>query len=277
MDGDNRAMSRNNNPPTYKLRSFGTEGAKVLGAKVVATAKEEVEIPAVLAKAVSKVNRLHQRLVRATRVRKDDALTRKQREAQREEVVAWTAFRRSVESWKMLRAKDFAKEKEAAQAIAVAIFEGRPSIGRLTYATGWFEADERLEIVQRKKLEDAIRGIGAAPFLDHVREAHQLAGEILGITKGERTAPAKEPISELIGDLRDAISDYVVMVQAHALSGEPGAKALAHRLMAPIVSWQASAKRRPHKAVSELAPVAPAPAVVPAAATIPASTGPERP
>jgi hypothetical protein len=243
-------MIQNQNPqPTFKLKNFGLRGAIAVGADLVSTAKEEVDMPRVLAKAASRIEKLHQKLVQAAHVRQDPVLTRQQREAQHDEVVAWKAFRGSVESWSLLEAEGFAQRVEAAKKIATAIFESRPPIARLPYTIGWYEAEARLTTIATQDLEDPIRAIGAGPFLDRVRETHEASGAILGITQRKKRQPAKESVRRLIQDLRKAISEYAVMVEAHSLSRQQGAKDRAQRLMAPIVEWQtSSAKRRPKKA-----------------------------
>jgi hypothetical protein len=156
--------------------------------------------------------------------------------ADRVEDTAFTALFDWLTGWSLLRAEHH-PEALGARAALDAIFSQGRSFLALRPVDEWQEAELRLQLIADKGHGAAITQLGGKPFLDELRAAHAAYGEALGITT---IKPTPEP--PRLRAARDAAAEvvrgYVMRVSGHVRAKDPTTRALADRLLAPLVNWR---------------------------------------
>lgn len=128
---------------------------------------------------------------------------------------------------------------------------------QLPFKIEWHESKARLDAIARDGHDKSIKKLGGAPFVDHLLEANDTYGKVLGITRVlPETTEADLRAKQLAA--MDAIRVFVTRASAHAEPEVEGSEALSKSLLAPIVRWES----RPVAAGDEgdATPAIPAPA-----------------
>lgn len=166
---------------------------------------------------------------------------------------AWSALQRRIEAYSWLPHESHPQAKVAEEILGKLFPEGL-SFLTLAYATEWAESERRLETITREKLEKRIDAIAGAEFLEELRTAHAAYGEVLGITKAAKHAPAVN-VAEPLAALRRAIAQYTLKVAALAEDADSIERVRAS--LAPVDAQREAATRR--GATAAVVPGGPAP------------------
>jgi hypothetical protein len=143
-----------------------------------------------------------------------------------------------------------------ARAVLQAVFPTNLGFLSISPPDEWQEAETRLQAIADNGYDVTIKKLGGGPFLEELKTAHKVYGEILGITV---TRPTTEPLAlrEAFDAAHEALRSYVLRVSAHVRKSDPSSAELASRLLSPLVHW----KDRPNKpSEPEEAPLPEAPA-----------------
>jgi hypothetical protein len=179
----------------------------------------------------------------------------------------WRALRDFLAAWGLLEGDPRAEQAREVQA---AVFPDGLGFLSKPYKAEWADSETRLALIEHEKLDGVIEGLGGAPFLGAVREAHQEYGEALHVTtkfRGSSSVDLREPVSAVQG----AVRDYAVQVAASRRRSKPATIELAERLLGPIARWASGS--RTTKKVVEAPPPAPPPVDPPAPAPVDPSEG----
>jgi hypothetical protein len=173
--------------------------------------------------------------------------------ADRVEDTAFTAFFDWLTGWSLLRAEHH-PEALGARAVLDAVFPQGRAFLALRPVDEWQEAELRLQLIADKGHEATVTQLGGQPFLDELRAAHAAYGEALGITT---LKPTPEPPG--LRAARDAaievVRGYVMRVSGHVRAKDHTTRALADRLLTPLVHWK-DAPTQPSPVEPEPSPVA---------------------
>jgi hypothetical protein len=101
----------------------------------------------------------------------------------------------------------------------------------------WLEAETRLQVIADDGHDITIKKLGGGPFLEELKVAHKVYGEVLGITL---VKPTIEPLAlrEAFDTAHEALRTYVLRVSAHVRKAAPESGELASRLLAPLIHWK---------------------------------------
>jgi hypothetical protein len=174
------------------------------------------------------------------------------RSADRSVARCWRALRDFLAVWGLLEGDPRAEKAGEVQA---AVFPDGLTFLSKPFKAEWADAETRLTLIDGEKFDVVIEGLGGAPFLAAVREAHQAYGEALHVTTKYRVPASvdlREPLSATLG----AVRDYTVQVAATRRRSKPETVELADRLLGPITRWT-SGQRSTKKIVEVPEPTLP--------------------
>jgi len=159
------------------------------------------------------------------------------READRVEDNAVAAIVALLKAWMRLPKEGFPREVDVAARCLDVFLEG----GTLDFLTfrpvvEHAEVQRRIESLQAQGLDEALRSLGAGPFVDHLLAAHAAYGEACGITgavaKGESPALRAATL-----EVTDSLRAYVVAVVASVSRKKPETAERADELLRPLSEW----------------------------------------
>lgn len=139
---------------------------------------------------------------------------------------------------------------------------------KLPYRLQWAEAQTRLQLIERDKLEADIDRLAGKQFLPAIREAHEAYGRVLGMHEPLPNAAQTPQVRGALDAFVKALRDYVVKVVASVDEDDPASQTTAESLLTPLEAWQSTAKRSPSPGSSA------APETVSSSATGTVSSGP---
>jgi hypothetical protein len=113
----------------------------------------------------------------------------------------------------------------------------------LSFREEWTQSETRLKAIADSGYEGLIEGLGGAPFLKNLKDAHNRYGEALGI-KAPVAAEEAPEVRENLDRLTSRMKEYVVKVAAWADPEEPGSPALTDALLTPLVQWKDTPSRQ---------------------------------
>lgn len=186
------------------------------------------------------------------------------RSADRKVARCWRALRDFLAAWGLLEGDPRAEQAGAVQA---AVFPDGLAFLSKPFKAEWADSETRLTLIESEKLDVVIEGLGGAPFLVAVREAHQGYGEALHVTTKYRNASPvdlREPIAAVHG----AVRDYAVQVAASRRRSKPETIALADRLLGPLTRWVSGARSTKKVVEAPEPPPVEVPAPAPAASPV---------
>jgi hypothetical protein len=134
---------------------------------------------------------------------------------------------------------------------------------QLPYKLEWHESKTRLDAIARDGHDKALAKLGGAPFLDHLKEANETYGKVLGITQVLPETTEADIRSKQLAAM-DAMRVFVTRASAHADAEVEGSEALSEKLLAPIVRWESRPAAGDEEAPAPAAAPAPAPTAAPA-------------
>jgi hypothetical protein len=253
-----KKMSRSVEPKVV-LPRVDAEGSVTLAKALVTAIQAERRLPAVLVKPAKSLKSHSVELQHAASPRARPARS-DLRKRQLEESASWKSLYNFLLAWSDVPEQHRAHEVEDAKRILETLFPDGLKFVRLPFKKEWGAAELRLQSVRDLELDDRIRALGGGVFLDSVRLAHRISGEILGVTKVKAMSPQKEGRStkDVIASFNEVLREFVVQVTAYSRQGHKGARELAERLLAPLKDWEDA----PAKASVEEEPAPPAPAPV---------------
>lgn len=182
--------------------------------------------------------------------------TKAKRKADRVVDNGWAALFAWLNGWCLLPLEKNPRQGEMLAVRDLVFGQTGLQFTQLPYKLEWHESKTRLDVLARDGHDKAIAKLGGAPFLDHLNEAQETYGKVLGITQVLPEATEADIRTKQLAAM-DAIRVFVTRASAHADSEVAGSEALSEKLLAPIVRWES----RPIAAEDEEAPapVAPAP------------------
>jgi hypothetical protein len=250
------------------LPTLNSAAAVALGQGLLTAAKNQAELPPLIAARLAKFETAHGVLHGALSKRPPAALDpQRARNADLAEDQAWSALHDWLIGW----SKIASPVGERARAMHTTLFPTGLKFTRLAYKLEWAEADARLARVASDGLTAEIEALGGAPILEQLRVTHQAYGEALGITAEtqDTTVGLREPLQQFTNSLRA----YVLAVAAHADEDDPASITQIDALLAPLNNWRSY--------ISESATVAEtaseATSATPVQSTIPVVTPPGTP
>lgn len=198
-------------------------------------------LPAALARSLSRLKDAAALLAAALspQVEGDGAAKRK---ADRVLDAAWSALHSWLLGWCQLPEGAHPLLAQA-NALRELVFAGGLGFTQLRYKVQWQESEARLSAIDAHGHADVLKKLGGAVFLEHLREAHRVYGEVLHITRPLPERAASDVQTALLATL-DAIRDYVARVAALADPDEPGSEALSAALLRPLTSWEGRAREQ---------------------------------
>lgn len=123
-----------------------------------------------------------------------------------------------------------------ARAILQAVFPNGLAFLAIAPRDEWQEAELRLGVIAKNGSTKTIHELGGKPFLDELEVAHKAYGEALGIT-AEKTVTDAPQLRVARDEALDVIREYVLRVMSHVRKKDPQTRALADRLLAPLIHW----------------------------------------
>ena len=130
------------------------------------------------------------------------------------------------------------------------VFSEGLSFVNLPHREEWGQSETRLNAIRKGGFEPLIERLGGAPFLAHLRKAHQEYGKVLGITQPLKIEENPK-IRVHLQKLAEALRDYVLKVAAYAEPDEPGSEELSTALLAPFTGWEDSFPDRSSETTDE--------------------------
>lgn len=161
---------------------------------------------------------------------------------------AWGAMHGRLVAYSNLPADRYKESAEAANLVRTLFPDGLAFL-RLPYNQEWAESQKRLKKIADDNLEDTLNDLAGEDFLTEIRRAHDVYGEVLGITK---VAPAAQsPVrAERLRELRRLMSRYVVRVLAQ-LDDDAESQAMVRQALQPIDDFRAAQARRAVSSAAE--------------------------
>jgi hypothetical protein len=161
---------------------------------------------------------------------------------------AWGAFHGRLVAYSNLPADRYKESAEAANLVRTLFPDGLAFL-RLPYNQEWAESAKRLKKIADDNLEDTLNDLAGEDFLTEIRRAHEVYGEVLGITK---VAPAAQsPVrAERLRELRRLMNRYVVRVLAQ-LDDDAESQAMVRQALQPIDDFRAAQARRAVSSAAE--------------------------
>ncbi|MGI5863712.1 MAG: hypothetical protein ACOX6T_16875 [Myxococcales bacterium] len=105
------------------------------------------------------------------------------------------------------------------------------------YRSEWGHSNVLLSFLSEEKNAALVRELGVQALVDAVREAHELYGQRLGITRARAPDEKPELRSRSLSFAR-ALRRFVLQLAAYGESGEPGSEELAEKVLRPLVEWR---------------------------------------
>jgi hypothetical protein len=260
----------NGNKTTFKIPQLDAKGAIGLGEEVLMVAAEAAVLPDGLVEALGGLRAAHTALARADRDRIGaQGAHGEVVDARRAAGAGWRALRGFVEGWAFVQ--DGGEAGDVARRAHAILFDRGLLFLRAPARRAWVGANQRLTKLAELGVEEDLRQIGGAPFLDGLRAAHERFGDASNMTKPEERRP-EILVRPLLDAFRTSLGDYILQVRASGV-GSNAAADRAERLLAPLHAWR-SRKRRARVELPGDAPSAtpmslpesneaPAPAVAP--------------
>jgi hypothetical protein len=272
-------MSRTFEPNNLvHLPNLDARAAQAVGSAVLAAAANKT-LPDPVAEALAEVKAAVDALEATAMNRLSSGDTLAARSADSDLDAAWNALHGLLRS--LTRVSDRPRADQATTMLGD-LFPDGLRFTRLRFELEWVESQNRLKMIDERTFAPQIEQLGGATLLAQLRQAHAHYGEVLSII----TARAPEngiSVREAWSAVMRALRQFVVRVTATIRSQDPGSADLAHELLAPIETWEATA---PTKAATDQPPaatppppaapppgVAPAPVVTPSAAPADPATG----
>jgi hypothetical protein len=161
---------------------------------------------------------------------------------------AWGAFHSRLVAYSTLPTDRYKESAEAANLVRTLFPDGLAFL-RLPYNQEWAESAKRLKKIADDNLEDTLNDLAGEEFLAEIRRAHEVYGEVLGITK---VAPAAQsPVrAERLRELRRLMNRYVVRVLAQ-LDDDAESQAMVRQALQPIDDFRAAQARRAVSSAAE--------------------------
>ncbi len=159
------------------------------------------------------------------------------READRVEDNAVAAVVALLKAWVRLPEGDFPREVGVAARCLDVFLEG----GTLDFLTfrpvvEHSEVQRRIESLQAQGLDEALRSLGAGPFVDHLLAAHAAYGVACGIT-GAVAKDESPALRAATLEVTDSLRAYVVAVVASVSRKKPETAERADELLRPLSEW----------------------------------------
>lgn len=152
---------------------------------------------------------------------------------------AWSGTYDWLTGWTKL--PDAAQAQIAAE-LRAALFPDGLRFVKFKFAKEWAESNTRLEAIDKEHLAARFDALGGGAFLHSLRASHRAYGEALGITKAPETSEEAQRLRDALAQFADALRDYVLQVSAMVRKDDAASSALADKLLAPIMTWEASGK-----------------------------------
>lgn len=147
-------------------------------------------------------------------------------------VNGWSAMVNRVEQYTRLPAERHPAQPVAVQLHGLLAPDGL-AVAKATSRSLWSTVKSRLQVVRREGLDDDLRRIAGAEFVDEVNVCHRELGRVLHITEAsEATAPGN--LLDLLREHSQAVSDYVVQVAATVKRNDPASVKAALDALKPI-------------------------------------------
>ena len=234
------------------LPRLDASSAVALGEALITQAKEE-ELDEVIARSAKHLRQAVAALSEVASGRLENGGDDDRSEAHRRWAAAFKATHDFLVGWTELPEDAGGERARIARRVYAAMFVDGLRFVRLPYATAWAEGAHRLKWLADQELDEALRELGAGPFLDELYAAQKEYGNALGIKKA-MPASVTPSIRDALAEVRGRLRKYVVQVAAHGESETAGAKEQAARLLAPLVRWQTIRSRAPLAPEEEVTP-----------------------
>lgn len=152
---------------------------------------------------------------------------------------AWSGTYDWLTGWTKLPG---ASQAPIAAELRAALFPDGLRFVQFKFAKEWAESNTRLEAIDKGHLAARFDALGGGAFLQSLRASHRAYGEALGITKAPETPEEAQRLRDALAQFADALRDYVLQVSAMVRKDDAASIALADKLLAPIMTWEASGK-----------------------------------
>jgi hypothetical protein len=172
----------------------------------------------------------------------------------------WSAIGRRLEALVDLPIPQAARAARLHQQL----FPSGLSFLTLAYQKQWAESEQRLEQIDKQKLDAELGELVGDFVLAEVRAAHEDYGRALGITRAKDDAPSPTRVVDALRELRDAMAAYGLQLVAAAYA-KPELASVVRKALRPIDDMRATQARRSPSKPADRAEDAPtgAPSVSP--------------
>jgi hypothetical protein len=223
-------------------RLSGQEAATLIGEMLVLARSKQESLPGPIDRSAQRLRAAHATLestLRGGDGKPGDSLPAPiaRRRADRALDAAWEATFEWLSGWCKLAA-EANPHREATLDLVELIFADTRATGTLPYKVELAESRIHLAAIAREAHDATFLALGGAPFLTHLRAAHE-ALEI--IVSHEAVIDCRVELASAAAALRQ----YVVRLSSHADSENSGSEALSTALMAPLDRWQKIHPTRP--------------------------------
>lgn len=152
--------------------------------------------------------------------------------ADRQIDAAWLALHDWLSGW--ARLPGGAPQALVARALLDALFADGTDFTLLAYALEWAESEARLRRIRDERLDERIRELGGAPFLEALAAAHKEYGEALGAEGHLSHGPESMRARTRLDVFLDALRVFLLRVSANTDRKRPASVALATQLLEPL-------------------------------------------
>jgi uncharacterized protein DUF6261 len=162
----------------------------------------------------------------------------------------WGGFQSFLQGWARTPFEgEAAKRSAAARRLLDVAYPDGLKFTQLAYRLEWAESSIRLARLEQDDNAALVERLGASPFVEALRRAHDAYGVALNLTTARAELKAQVNVREPLLRFADALRNYAMIVAAHAADApdDPEAAALAEALLAPVTKWQATGGARKGK------------------------------
>jgi hypothetical protein len=246
-----------------QLPKLSASGAIALGASLITTAKAET-LAGSVEKAFSRLKKTHAALRQAAQGRLVPGVAEDSpdiRAADRDLDAAWSATYDWATGWAKLPGKGNAPRAALARTLLQALFADGLKFTQLRYKLEWAESQTRLDVIEQEHLDESFDALGGGAFLDALKAAHKVYGDLLGLTKTTAPEAPAGDVRQPLDAFHAALRTYVVAVTASADEDDADSVEVAQKLLAPLAAWESAPQeaKAEAKANPELEAAAPKP------------------
>jgi hypothetical protein len=242
--------------PRVVLPVLDAVGAMALAQQVEKGAEElSTKPPAAVVSAMRDVASAREALQQALGARMTPDQIPELRDIDALEDAAWAMLRGFLLNFDRLP-EDHAARGTALDAHDVIFGRGGLAFTQLPVDKERAAADARMAVIKSKKLDKVICKLGGTVFWTFLAETHERYKATIDEAVAARTKPTARVI-EALDTLKDSLDMYIVRVLASVDRDKPETAKRAEELLAPIVAFKATHKRKPKGKAKPGAPATP--------------------